>query len=340
MDEALKAADRALRRRKALRLIEDAGTDSEWQFRHVECCEVIKHRPGRRLVIRYTVEARRSGERWRLITVYAKLFRGRKGERLARQLAALRALAPPELIVAAPLGYSTRWRLLVTEAIDGASLTDLLQLSDAPRHLADAMAGLAALHGIDAGDPHAPNDVEWRRHDGTAEAAVLADSAVRLAAAPFWSQLAPRYGELIARTQERLAAVAPARASRFIHRDLYPDQMLLVQGRLGLLDLDELALGEPELDLGNLIAHLSLADLQQHGVIDAAPLLARTALDAYARHAAPTRLSSRRLATYQAATLLRLASLARLGQAERSVLDWQHLAARLTDAAAAVLGDA
>jgi Ser/Thr protein kinase RdoA (MazF antagonist) len=42
-----------------------------------------------------------------------------------------------------------------------------------------------------------------------------------------------------------------------VHRDLYEDQVLLGP-TVGLIDLDDAALGPPELDLGNLLAHLHL----------------------------------------------------------------------------------
>ena len=42
-----------------------------------------------------------------------------------------------------------------------------------------------------------------------------------------------------------------------VHRDLYEDQVVLDE-RVGLVDLDDAACGPAELDLGNLLAHLSL----------------------------------------------------------------------------------
>jgi Ser/Thr protein kinase RdoA (MazF antagonist) len=40
-----------------------------------------------------------------------------------------------------------------------------------------------------------------------------------------------------------------------IHRDLYEEQVML-DALVGLIDLDDAAAGPPELDLGNLLAHL------------------------------------------------------------------------------------
>lgn len=47
-----------------------------------------------------------------------------------------------------------------------------------------------------------------------------------------------------------------------VHRDLY-EQQIMVGDRVGLIDLDDAAAGPPELDLGNLFAHLDLLGRRQ-----------------------------------------------------------------------------
>ena len=47
-----------------------------------------------------------------------------------------------------------------------------------------------------------------------------------------------------------------------VHRDLYEEQVL-VDRRVALIDLDDAALGPPELDLGNLLAHVELLELRR-----------------------------------------------------------------------------
>jgi Ser/Thr protein kinase RdoA (MazF antagonist) len=58
-----------------------------------------------------------------------------------------------------------------------------------------------------------------------------------------------------------------------VHRDLYEEQ-ILIDEQVGLIDLDDAALGPPELDVGNLLAHLDLFGLRQGQDLAAA---ARTA---------------------------------------------------------------
>lgn len=95
---------------------------------------------------------------------------------------------------------------------------------------------------------------------------------------------------------------------------------------MGLVDPDEIALGEPELDLGNLIAHFDLIELQAGGGALTASAAAGRLIDAYAELGA---VSKDRLVQYRAAALLRLASLERLAEAHRSGLPREPLAAGL-----------
>ena len=51
--------------------------------------------------------------------------------------------------------------------------------------------------------------------------------------------------------------MAPPRSADGIHRDFYADQVLVDGARLYLLDFDLFCLGDPALDAGNFIAHLT-----------------------------------------------------------------------------------
>lgn len=75
--------------------------------------------------------------------------------------------------------------------------------------------------------------------------------------------------EPIARACERLAAQLPESPACGIHRDFYPDQVLVDGERLYLLDLDLYCIGDPALDIGNFIAHMAEYGLRIRGDIDA-----------------------------------------------------------------------
>ncbi len=85
------------------------------------------------------------------------------------------------------------------------------------------------------------------------------------------------------------------------HRDLHDAQILVNENTLTLLDIDTCALAEPELDLGNLLAHLDHLDGRQASVAFEEALVA-----AYSEVAGsvPDR---RRLRWYRAAAAIRIA---------------------------------
>jgi aminoglycoside phosphotransferase (APT) family kinase protein len=112
-----------------------------------------------------------------------------------------------------------------------------------------------------------------------------------------------------------------------VHRDLYPDQVLVSDDRSALVDLDEVAVGEPELDLGNFTAHLTLGDLQRNGAIGASAARSSAFLRAY--HGA-REIARHRLAVYEAGALVRLASLERLASQGGATLSWSTLVRELT----------
>ncbi|MGH2848750.1 MAG: phosphotransferase, partial [Thermoleophilaceae bacterium] len=90
-----------------------------------------------------------------------------------------------------------------------------------------------------------------------------------------------------------------------VHRDLYEEQVLVGE-RVGLIDLDDVALGPPELDVGNLLAHVELLALRS-GRSLCRP--AATLLDGYAETGPG--LDPALLGRCRALTLLRLACIHR-----------------------------
>ena len=69
----------------------------------------------------------------------------------------------------------------------------------------------------------------------------------------------PEYAARLSRVLsacEALATGLPDTKPGTLHRDFYPEQVLVDGERLYLLDLDLCALGDPALDIGNFAAHL------------------------------------------------------------------------------------
>lgn len=88
-----------------------------------------------------------------------------------------------------------------------------------------------------------------------------------------------------------------------VHRDLYEEHVLIGDG-IGLIDLDDSALGPPELDIGNLCAHLELLGLRVRRDLEP---MERALLDGYATDGLP--LDPSLFARCRALALLRLACL-------------------------------
>jgi aminoglycoside phosphotransferase (APT) family kinase protein len=105
-----------------------------------------------------------------------------------------------------------------------------------------------------------------------------------------------------------------------VHRDFHDKQIVLDDdGRLGVLDLDTLSLGEPAIDVANLIVHFELRALQ--GLCTEAQVAAAAAelLEAYG----PSAATRARLQAHADATRLRLAFLYAFRPA------WSHVPALL-----------
>ena len=147
-------------------------------------------------------------------------------------------------------------------------------------------------------------------HDAGAEAAVVGrwvDHALgHRALAPDLVQPVKR---ALASVEARLAAVRPPERLSLVHRDLHDKQVLVTDSsdggaaRVGALDLDTVALGDPAVDVANLLVHLQLRVLQGH----CTPGLAAAAGDAFLDGYRPGPAASRRLVAYAGATRLRLA---------------------------------
>jgi len=242
---------------------------------------VIGHRAGRRAVL-----CRRDS--------YLKVVRPGRAARVVGGLAAARDLLgadPAAALLPAVLAVDDAVGCVELAGLPGPTLHRLL--ADDPA-AADTLAGRtgAALAVLQSA-PGARLAVHGHREEAdvlrhwTADAAAW-DGADRTAAA---EQLAAR---LVALPEP---AWVPA------HRDLHDKQIVAVGDRVGLLDLDTLCSADPALDLANLLAHLRLRVLQGHCT---AAVAGRCA--ARLRASAGGRAGAQAVATYTAATLLRLAA--------------------------------
>jgi Ser/Thr protein kinase RdoA (MazF antagonist) len=197
--------------------------------------EELKHKPGRRRTLRARGPAGSA-----IVKVYAS-------DRAATVAARVSALAdgPPEPVVPRVLACEPVEHMVVLSDVPGSPLSRALLGGDAPacRRAGEALGRWHLAWRGRAPDPLRPHGVEreleiLERLAGTMSRGLAAD--VRSAAADL---------------------TEPWDCPSVVHRDLY-EQQILLGDRVGLIDLDDAALGPPELDAGNLVAHLELLALR------------------------------------------------------------------------------
>ena len=250
----------------------------------------LRHKLGRRCLIAYDVEF--TGE---LVTVVGKV-RSRGLDHHSYELqsklwhhgfddASGDGVSVPE-----PLGVMPELHLWLQRWVPGRVATELLPQDVG---LAERIAGaIAKLHrvGIPARKRHTPAD----------ELRILQERLPRVAQLhPQWQQRI----EHILHTSAALAATLPEAPTTGIHRDFYPDQVLVSGDRLYLLDLDLYCQGDPALDIGNFIAHLSEQSLRTHGHPDAFAPQEAALVEAFCQINGA--ISRGAIATYKTLTLVR-----------------------------------
>jgi aminoglycoside phosphotransferase (APT) family kinase protein len=219
---------------------------------------VVRHKPGRRCLLRYDVrvgldrDARRE-------TFYGKVFASGRGSQVHERLRAVASVAAcgPQVSIPEPVGYVRPLKLLVQRAVPGEPCDSRLLAGD--KALAARIAN--ALHSL-----HESSARLERHHRLGDELAPLAGRVERLAAAS--SVLAPRARRCL-ELVERRAGRSWSWRSRPVHRDFYHDQVLVHDEGLSVLDWDDAAMSEPAVDVANFLAHLRLLALQRTGRPDA-----------------------------------------------------------------------
>ncbi len=240
---------------------------------------LVGHRPERRAVVRdpagsFTKIVRR--DRWSRLLATA---------RLAESLP-----LPTPRILDGDLAAAS----VTTATLPGRTLTDLLSDGSSPDACRAAGRAVAVLHRV---DHRADVFRDLPRHDLAAEQAVTGH----------WLRQAHDHGALSSPVDQAtaltLGGACPPDQLTLIHRDLHDGQVLIDDhGSAGMLDFDLLAIGDPALDLANLISHLELRSAQ--GLVrDPAPLIAAV-LAGYR----PTPVIAARIPTYRALTHRRLAA--------------------------------
>jgi Ser/Thr protein kinase RdoA (MazF antagonist) len=197
--------------------------------------EPLKHKPGRRQTLRAT------GARGSAIV---KIYSSERAPLVAARVAAL-AAGPAEPRVPEVLLVEPELRTVVLSEVPGRPLREALLSGDAEacRRAGQALGAWHLAWRSRAPAPLRPHGVER-------ELEILGRRA---------EEARPALAEAVRAAARGLAEPWPY--PTVVHRDLYEEQVLL-DGTVGLIDLDDAALGPPELDLGNLLAHVLLLSLR------------------------------------------------------------------------------
>ncbi len=272
-------------------------------LRHIR---MQRHKPGRRCLIAYTLDPPASGEPLLLLGKARARGLDRTTYRLMNALwqgpfgpASTDGVCVPE-----PVGCIPPWHMWLQRVVPGLPSTVLL---DGPRGPGLAERIAAALHAL-----HRHGPAPTRRHTIDDELAILHDRLPRVAHRH--PALAPRLARLLTAC-DRLGATLATDTLTPIHRDFYPDHVLVDGLRLYLIDFDLYALGDPALDAGNFLGHVIEWSLRQHGDAQALATWLDTFTDAFvAPHGAAMR---RRVEAYTTLTLARHVYLSTLFEARR-----------------------
>ncbi|CTQ31884.1 phosphotransferase [Jannaschia rubra] len=217
--------------------------------------DLLRHKPGRRALVRYDMDLDDGTK----VPLLGKLRAKGPDLRTPKVHDALRAAGldgqgSGGVGVPKVRGMVARPALWLQEEVPGRVLTDLLRPGSETGPARRTGEALARLHGAGT---RAPRD--WSMDD---ELGVL-DRALAAAGKALPGQAARI--DAIAVGARRLTEGLGQGAVTGIHRDFYPDQVLVDDRHVWLLDLDLFAKGDPTIDVANLLAHLDEAGLRHHG---------------------------------------------------------------------------
>lgn len=260
---------------------------------------VLRHKPGRRCLIEYELAG--PNPTADSVFVLGKV-RSRGADLRTHALARLLMECgfDPEstdgVSIPEPLGAVPELGLWLQARVGGTPSTALLRGSDGVYVAARVADALHKLHCA----PLSPG----RRHTIGDEIAVLRERLQEMARArPEWAPRLDRVAEAGARAAARVEA--PGRC--LIHRDFYPDQVLVDGKRLYLVDLDLCCWGDPVLDVGNFVGHMIELALREHGDPGALDGAAAALVDRYSERTG--RAAAAAANVYATLTLARLLGL-------------------------------
>ena len=238
--------------------------------------EVVRYRPDMRAMARVDVVLEQDGRETRE-RVYVKAYREpEEGQRAYDLLEALaeNATRPEGFQVPRPLAYDAELRILIISEATGVRLLDIVRDSDArqsPDAIRRAARAVAAMHGATLPASLLPDS-------SPAKDAQFAEVAHRLAGT--FPDLASEVHAL----SDQLQAAFHATPLRPTHYDLKQGHILINPESVTILDFDKMAMGDPLIDVANLVSTLSAGRERSAGQAERRETLADLFVAEYFSH--------------------------------------------------------
>lgn len=270
---------------------------------------LMRHKPGRRCMIEYTLLLEDQAGKRKRLQVLGKA-RKKKTDRSTFELTQtlwqtlFNEHAGDGLLVPEPLGFVDPFNMWLQQKVEGYTATSYMAEPMGPIMCENISRALYKLH------TKGPQTV--RTHTIEDELGILAKRLEQVAALhPQWR----RRIEAIMSAAHDLAGQLPNTTPIPIHRDFYPDNVLIGEKGVYLLDLDLYSMGDPALDPGNFIGHVIEESIRLHGdPYKFAPCLQafeQTYLDLAGEHLKPA------IDTYTTLTLARHIQISTLFESRR-----------------------
>ncbi|MDZ7995958.1 MAG: phosphotransferase family protein [Nostoc sp. EfeVER01] len=221
----------------------------------VQTVQVIRHKLGRRCLIEYEL----INDDGQIITLIGKV-RAKGTDFHSYELQ--KSLwsegfgddSPDGISVPEPVGVIPEWQMWLQRKVEGVIATQFLSQTDS---ILPLKLIAEAAHKL-----HQANIPPRRSHTMSDELRILHERI------PLVTQQYPQWEERLERILEasnHLGENTPEIKHCGIHRDFYPDQVIINNSRLYLIDLDLYCEGNPALDIGNFIAHIQEYSLRTFG---------------------------------------------------------------------------
>ncbi|QHG18196.1 phosphotransferase [Nostoc sp. ATCC 53789] len=217
-----------------------------FQNSQLQKIEVMRHKPGRRCLIEYEL----LNNHGQTITLIGKIrakgtdFNSYELQKSLWQKGFADDSADG-ISVPQPVGIIPEWQMWLQRKVQGAIATQLLTQTNTI-FLAKRIAEVA--HKL-----HQTNIPPRRSHTMSDELRILNERILLVIQQyPEWKKRL----EQILVASNHLGENTPEQKHCGIHRDFYPDQVIVNGSRLYLIDLDLYCEGNPAIDIGNFIGHI------------------------------------------------------------------------------------